>query len=170
MTVTIGTKGTIARGGLPIGAIVPCHGESGAPGVCTGQTRSHWDTGWDSLGTLGFHGDDDAGKSGTRQQKPCPRLLRLNIPVGTPTPSWTVGDWAAFFDERAGILEHDAGLDRELAERGAFEHCVVRWLERHRAAPRAVELWPGSELEFRLARIRHAITALGHLQIKPPQV
>lgn len=148
----------------------------------TGQNRSHWDTGWDSLGTLGSHGDEDArksdenaaaswdigrDKSGTRQQKPCPRLLRLNIPVGTPPVAWAVSDWRAFFDERAGILEYDAGLDRKLAERGAFQQCVVRWLERHPAVKGFVEAWPGSEHEFRLARVRHAVASLRRMGIRP---
>jgi hypothetical protein len=44
---------------------------------------------------------------------------------------WTVADWKAFFDERAGIAEHDGGLPRREAEALAFEHCVEEWLRRH---------------------------------------
>jgi hypothetical protein len=77
-------------------------------------------------------------------------------------------DWRAFFDERAGILEHDAGLNGQDAERQAYAQCVVRWLERHPALPRHIELWPGTEVEFRLARIRGAMVALSYLQIPKP--
>jgi len=44
---------------------------------------------------------------------------------------WTVADWEAFFDERAGIAEHDGGLPRAQAEALAFEHCITEWLMRH---------------------------------------
>jgi hypothetical protein len=44
---------------------------------------------------------------------------------------WSAEDWQAFFDERAGIAEHDGGLSRQEAEALAFEHCVVEWLLRH---------------------------------------
>ncbi len=40
-------------------------------------------------------------------------------------------DWQAYFDERAGIAEHDGGLSRTDAERQAFECCVVEWLWRN---------------------------------------
>lgn len=146
----------------------------------TGQNRSYWDTGWDSLGTLGSHGDEDArksdenaaaswdtgrDKSGTRQQKPCPRTVLLRIPAGTPSVPWTLQDWRAFYDERAGILQHDAGLDRSAAERRAFVLCVVRWLERHPAIQRFVDHWPGSQRELRLARVKHAIESLRRMGI-----
>ena len=45
--------------------------------------------------------------------------------------NWSAADWEAFFDERAGIAEHDGGLSRQEAEALAFEHCVVEWLMRH---------------------------------------
>jgi hypothetical protein len=41
---------------------------------------------------------------------------------------WTAEDWQARFDERAGFLEHDAGLSRLDAEARAFERCIVEWL------------------------------------------
>jgi hypothetical protein len=44
---------------------------------------------------------------------------------------WSAEDWQAFFDERAGIAEHDGGLSRSEAEALAFAHCVVEWLMRH---------------------------------------
>ncbi len=40
-------------------------------------------------------------------------------------------DWQAYFDERAGIAEHDGGLARADAERQAFECCVMEWLWQH---------------------------------------
>ena len=45
--------------------------------------------------------------------------------------SWSGEDWRAFFDERAGIAEFDAGLPRAPAEARAFECSVVEWLNRH---------------------------------------
>ncbi len=44
---------------------------------------------------------------------------------------WSAEDWRGFFDERAGIAEHDGGLPRADAERQAFECCVVEWLWRN---------------------------------------
>ncbi len=40
-------------------------------------------------------------------------------------------DWQAYFDERAGMGEHDGGLERADAERQAFECCVMEWLWRN---------------------------------------
>ena len=45
--------------------------------------------------------------------------------------SWSIEDWQAFFDERAGIAEYDDGRSRQEAEALASEHCVVEWLMRH---------------------------------------
>src|SRR5262245_6223481 len=39
-------------------------------------------------------------------------------------------DWRGFFDERAGIAEHDSGLPREEAEARALDCCVAEWLLR----------------------------------------
>jgi hypothetical protein len=50
-----------------------------------------------------------------------------------PSSEWTAEDWQAFFDERAGIAEHDRGLPRPVAEARAFECCVVEWLNRNPA-------------------------------------
>jgi hypothetical protein len=44
---------------------------------------------------------------------------------------WNAEDWQAFYDERAGIAEHDGRQTREQAESTAFECCVVEWLNRH---------------------------------------
>ncbi len=44
---------------------------------------------------------------------------------------WLAEDWRAFFDERAGIAEHDGGLTRAEAEKQAFEATVVEWVARH---------------------------------------
>ena len=43
---------------------------------------------------------------------------------------WSVEDWRALYDERAGIMEFDGGLARPEAEALAFECCVVEWLNR----------------------------------------
>ncbi len=40
---------------------------------------------------------------------------------------WSADDWRVFFDERAGIAEHDAGLLRSQAETQAFECCLAEW-------------------------------------------
>ena len=45
--------------------------------------------------------------------------------------AWTPEDWRVFFDERAGIAEHNGGLPRPDAERRAFECCVVELLWRN---------------------------------------
>ncbi len=45
--------------------------------------------------------------------------------------AWTPEDWRAFFDERAGIAEHDGGLSPDDAERQAFECCVMEWRCQH---------------------------------------
>jgi hypothetical protein len=42
---------------------------------------------------------------------------------------WTPEDWLAFFDERAGIAEFEAGLPRVQAEARAFLCCVAKWLD-----------------------------------------
>jgi hypothetical protein len=47
---------------------------------------------------------------------------------------WGPEDWRAYFDERAGIREHDGKLARDEAERLAFEDTISQWLCRHPAA------------------------------------
>ena len=44
---------------------------------------------------------------------------------------WAPEDWRAFFDERAAIAEHNAGLSRAAAEAQAYESCVVTWLNQN---------------------------------------
>ncbi len=51
--------------------------------------------------------------------------------LAPPGDRWTVEDWRALFDERAGIAEFDGGQTRAGAERRAFESCVIEWLWRH---------------------------------------
>ena len=53
------------------------------------------------------------------------------VRTATPDSAWTVEDWRAFFDERAGIAEFDGGQTRTEAEARAFECCIVEWLDRH---------------------------------------
>src|SRR5262249_22118735 len=55
------------------------------------------------------------------------RLLALRQPI----QAWDPVDWRAFFDERAGIAEHDGGLPRAEAEARAFDCCVAEWLLRN---------------------------------------
>jgi hypothetical protein len=40
---------------------------------------------------------------------------------------WTAEDWRAFYDERAGIVQHDGGLDCAKAETRTIEPCVSNW-------------------------------------------
>ncbi|WP_164940819.1 hypothetical protein [Bradyrhizobium zhanjiangense] len=60
---------------------------------------------------------------------------------------WSGADWLAFFDERAGIVEYDGGLQRAAAEARAFECCVVEWLDRNpvRSSPDCCLHCGGSE-------------------------
>jgi hypothetical protein len=51
--------------------------------------------------------------------------------LASASDTWTAEDWQAFFDERAGIGEHDGGLSRAEAEAQAFECCIIEWLNRH---------------------------------------
>jgi hypothetical protein len=51
-------------------------------------------------------------------------ILRLLRPVAA---DWSAEDWAAFFDEQAGIAEFDRGLTRQRAEAAAFAECVEEW-------------------------------------------
>ncbi len=44
---------------------------------------------------------------------------------------WSVDDWLAFYDKRAGIAEFDGGLSRLEAEARAFACCVVEWMNRN---------------------------------------
>ena len=55
-------------------------------------------------------------------------IVRLLRPA---TDGWSAEDWQAFFDERAGIAEHDGGFTRLDAEMSAFEDCVDHWLALH---------------------------------------
>ncbi len=50
--------------------------------------------------------------------------------AGSATSIWYAEDWQAYFDERAGIAEHDGGLARVEAERQAYECCISEWLWR----------------------------------------
>src|SRR5262245_14585783 len=54
----------------------------------------------------------------------------LNL-LRSAAATWSAADWQAFFDERAGILEHDGRLGRLDAEMIAFEDCVDHWLATH---------------------------------------
>ncbi len=49
----------------------------------------------------------------------------------TPGSDWSAEDWRAFFDEQAGIAEHDGGLSRSQAETQAFECSIAAWLNQN---------------------------------------
>jgi hypothetical protein len=52
-------------------------------------------------------------------------LLRLEA------EHWSVEEWHAHFNERAGLAEYDGGFPRSEAELCAFEACVDHWLTMH---------------------------------------
>ncbi len=85
---------------------------------------------------LGVAGDDlilDADR------EPAPRVLEairrhkagIVALLSAADDDWTAKDWRVFYDERAGIAEHDGGQTRAEAEALAFECCIVEWLNRH---------------------------------------
>lgn len=41
---------------------------------------------------------------------------KVGVAIPEPAAPWSDADWQAAFDERAGILEYDAGLPRDEAE------------------------------------------------------
>jgi hypothetical protein len=55
-------------------------------------------------------------------------ILRLLRPAND---AWLPEDWRVFFDERAAILEFDAGLPRAEAEARAVAYCVTEWINRN---------------------------------------
>jgi len=61
-------------------------------------------------------------------------ILRLLRPADD---GWSPEDWQVFFDERAGILEFDAGMPRAKAEARAFVYCLTELINRNptRSAP-----------------------------------
>ena len=58
---------------------------------------------------------------------------RAGAPQTLPTTQGNAEHWEAFFNERAAIAEHDAGLTHTEAESRAFDCCVVEWMNRNPA-------------------------------------
>lgn len=56
----------------------------------------------------------------------------MGTPPSCPT-AWDRQDWQAYFDERAGIIEFDGGIHRELAEWGAWRMTVEEYQSQHGA-------------------------------------
>lgn len=75
--------------------------------------------------------------------------------------AWSREDWRVFFDEHAGIAEHDYGLPRPEAEGRAFASCVAEWLNRNPAPSRAGHCAWCAEREGRSARVLPFGTELG---------
>jgi hypothetical protein len=73
----------------------------------------------------GFEGDRPRGFSERAIASP-PRHSE-------PFQSWDAEDWRAWYDERAGILEFDAGLPRPEAEARAYQAALIHWLDRNPA-------------------------------------
>jgi hypothetical protein len=100
-------------------------------------------------------------------QSNCPKVLVPSVPMGQPSSTpWAVVEWHGFFVERAAIREHDGGLSREEAERGAWLDCLARWLEVHPPSAVALRVWPPDSL--RLALLAEAVEALAALGIRQP--
>jgi len=45
--------------------------------------------------------------------------------------AWDGEDWLTWITERAAILEYDGELPRAEADRRAYEHAIIEWLNRH---------------------------------------
>lgn len=58
-------------------------------------------------------------------------LLTLLLHHERPEASWADQDWMDSFEERAAILEYDAGLVRAEAERQSLAHVIALWLNSH---------------------------------------
>lgn len=68
-------------------------------------------------------------------------IVALLTTAGTSASAeaaWDPEDWQAFFDERAGVLEFDAGLPHHEAEAQAFKETVQHWLYQNPASASAV--------------------------------
>jgi hypothetical protein len=59
---------------------------------------------------------------------------------------WDRDDWRYFYEERAGIIEYDGGMGRNLAEAGAYRACLEEMLAQHPGISKA-------EAEKRLAAV-----------------
>lgn len=64
--------------------------------------------------------------------------IRLHHPIDTKctngrreTKRWNKSDWHDYFNERAAVAEYDGQQPRDVAERMAYEACVVRWMDLH---------------------------------------
>ncbi len=84
---------------------------------------------------VGIEGDDLIVEASAPPPTDVVDLLLLNKGgiVALLRPSrdgWSAEDWQGFFDERAGIAEHDGDLTRAEAEKEAFEATVVEWRNR----------------------------------------
>jgi hypothetical protein len=67
-------------------------------------------------------------KRSAQRTNPVPRPVPHAVPSGT---SWDAADWRAYFDERAGIAEHDQGAALPVAEALAYDATVGEWCRRH---------------------------------------
>jgi hypothetical protein len=77
---------------------------------------------------------------------------------------WSIEDWRALYDERAGIAEFDGGLPRSEAETLAFECCVVEWLNRtfERSPPGSCLACCGADSGHD-ALLPHGVEPTGHV-------
>ncbi len=88
---------------------------------------------------LSLEGDDILLESDTAPPNALVALVRqhksllLSMLRGQKA-SWQSADWQAYFDERAAILEFEAGLNRKDAEAKAFECCVTEYINQTHTA------------------------------------
>lgn len=86
-----------------------------------------------------------AGRKGQNQPAGAANSARKSTlaPATAATPlqkPWGREDWSAFFDERAGIREHDGRQTREEAERHALAETIEHWRALHPMPPSGPEI------------------------------
>lgn len=82
--------------------------------------------------------------------KPLPEALLKRVREAKPIllaalqspAAWDFLDGQAFFDERAGIAEHDGRMIREKAELMAYESCIACWLNKNPSEQNNLDVCP----------------------------
>ena len=95
-----------------------------------------------TLGTLGTLGGVEA------QSAPIEGRPSICTEFSNNGATWDAEDWHAFYEERAGITQFDAGLPD--ADRRAFECCIVEWMQQN---PRAAALECLSRAAYELIQV-----------------
>jgi hypothetical protein len=93
--------------------------------------------------------------SGTRGTRGTPQTEGIRA----ARTDWTAADWRGWYEERAALLEHEAGLTRSGAEARALTELAVKWAD----ADVVARDLPNDEAE------RRAVAALAALGIAAPR-